>query len=30
MDLSDRAYSITGVNNGLEANMLRFGINYHF
>ena len=30
MDLSDRSYSITGVNNGLEANMLRFGINYHF
>jgi outer membrane immunogenic protein len=30
MDLSDRAYTITGVNNGLEANMLRFGINYHF
>jgi outer membrane immunogenic protein len=30
MDLSDRAYSITGVSNGLEANMLRFGINYHF
>jgi outer membrane immunogenic protein len=30
MDLSDRAYSITGASNGLEANMLRFGINYHF
>ena len=30
MDLSDRAYSITGVNNGFEANMLRFGVNYHF
>jgi outer membrane immunogenic protein len=30
MDLSDRVYSITGVNNGLEANILRFGINYHF
>ncbi len=30
MDLSDRAYSITGANNGIEANMLRFGINYHF
>jgi len=30
MDLSNRAYSITGVNNGLESNMLRFGINYHF
>jgi outer membrane immunogenic protein len=30
MDLTDRGYSITGTNNGLEASMLRFGINYHF
>jgi len=30
MDLGDRAYTITGVNNGLTSNMLRFGINYHF
>ncbi len=30
MDLVDRAYTITGVNNGLTSNMLRFGINYHF
>jgi outer membrane immunogenic protein len=30
MDLSDRAYSITGANNGFEASMLRFGVNYHF
>jgi outer membrane immunogenic protein len=30
MDLSNRAYSITGVDNGLEANILRFGVNYHF
>ncbi len=30
MDLSNRAYSITGVNNGYETNMLRFGANYHF
>jgi outer membrane immunogenic protein len=30
MDLADRGYSITGVNNGFESNMLRFGINYHF
>lgn len=30
MDLSSRSYSITGVNNGYSANMLRFGINYHF
>ena len=30
MDLGDRAYTITGVNNGLQSNLLRFGINYHF
>jgi outer membrane immunogenic protein len=30
MDLSSRAYSLTGTNNGLQSNMLRFGINYHF
>ncbi len=30
MDLGDRAYTITGVNNGLQSNMLRLGINYHF
>jgi outer membrane immunogenic protein len=30
MDLTDRDYSITGTSNGLEANMLRFGINYRF
>ena len=30
MDLNNRFYSITGVNNGLESNMLRFGVNYHF
>ena len=30
MDLSNRAYSITGTTNGLESNMLRFGFNYHF
>jgi len=30
MDLGDRAYTITGVNNGLTSNMLRLGINYHF
>jgi outer membrane immunogenic protein len=30
MDLSSRAYSITGTDNGLQSNMLRFGINYHF
>ncbi|MBV8791255.1 MAG: porin family protein [Pseudolabrys sp.] len=30
VDLSDRSYSITGVKNGVESNLLRFGINYHF
>jgi outer membrane immunogenic protein len=30
MDLSNRAYSITGTTNGLESSMLRFGVNYHF
>jgi outer membrane immunogenic protein len=30
MDLSSRAYSITGTTNGFQANMLRFGVNYHF
>jgi outer membrane immunogenic protein len=30
MDLGDRGYTITGVNNGFESNILRFGVNYHF
>jgi outer membrane immunogenic protein len=30
MDLGNRSYSITGVDNGLEASLLRFGVNYHF
>jgi outer membrane immunogenic protein len=30
MDLSNRSYSITGADNGLQTNMLRFGVNYHF
>jgi len=30
MDLADRAFSITGVNNGFQGSMLRFGVNYHF
>jgi len=29
-DLGNRAYSITGVDNGLHTNLVRFGINYHF
>lgn len=30
MDLSNRSYSLTGTDNGLQANLLRFGVNYHF
>jgi outer membrane immunogenic protein len=30
LDLADRGYTVTGVNNGLQANLLRFGVNYHF
>ena len=30
LDLSDRAFSVTATNNGLAANLLRLGINYHF
>jgi outer membrane immunogenic protein len=30
MDLGDRLYTVTGANNGLTNNLLRFGINYHF
>ncbi len=30
LDLGQRAYSITGTDNGLHANLVRFGINYHF
>ncbi|MGH7486215.1 MAG: outer membrane protein, partial [bacterium] len=30
LDLSDRTYSLTGTGNGLQANLLRFGVNYHF
>jgi outer membrane immunogenic protein len=29
-DLTDRGYSVTGVNNGLESSLLRFGVNYRF
>lgn len=30
MDLGNRSYSLTGVDNGLQSSVLRFGINYHF
>jgi outer membrane immunogenic protein len=30
MDLASRGFAITGVDNGLQANYLRLGLNYHF
>ena len=30
MDLGDRGFTITGLNNGLQANVFRIGVNYHF
>ena len=30
LDLADRSYSVTGTNNGLAANLVRLGVNYHF
>ena len=30
MDLASRSYSLTGVDNGLQASYLRLGVNYHF
>ncbi len=30
LDLADRTYASTGVNNGLAANLVRLGLNYHF
>ena len=30
MDLASRSFTITGTDNGLHANFLRFGLNYHF
>ncbi len=30
LDLSERGYSITGVENGLQSNLLRLGVNYRF
>jgi len=30
MDLASRGFTITGTNNGLQTNLLRFGVNYHF
>jgi outer membrane immunogenic protein len=30
MDLADRGFGITGMDNGYRSNMFRFGFNYHF
>lgn len=30
IDLGDRTFATTGVDNGLSASLLRFGVNYHF
>jgi outer membrane immunogenic protein len=30
MDLGSRAFTITGVDNGLHSSYLRLGVNYHF
>jgi outer membrane immunogenic protein len=30
LDLANRFYSITGTNNALSSNLLRFGVNYRF
>ena len=30
VDLANRSYSVTGTSNGIESNLLRFGVNYRF
>ena len=30
VDLSDRSYALTGTKNGVESNVVRFGVNYRF
>lgn len=30
LDLADSTFSVTGTNNGLAADLLRMGVNYHF
>jgi outer membrane immunogenic protein len=30
MDLGSRGFTITGTDNGLQSNLLRLGVNYHF
>jgi outer membrane immunogenic protein len=30
LDLAERSFALTGTNNGLSANLLRFGVDYRF
>ena len=30
LDLMDRGYSVTGLDNGLQSNLVRLGVNYRF
>ncbi|KAB2886541.1 MAG: porin family protein [Pseudorhodoplanes sp.] len=30
IDLAERGYTVTGTDNGLDSNLLRFGVNYRF
>ena len=30
LDLMDRGYSLTGLDNGLQSNLVRLGVNYRF
>jgi outer membrane immunogenic protein len=30
MELNNRLYTVTGMNNGIDSNLFRFGVNYHF
>jgi outer membrane immunogenic protein len=30
IDLAERNFSVTGANNGLNANLTRLGVNYRF
>ena len=30
LDFADRSFTVTGTTNGLAANLLRLGVNYHF
>ena len=30
IDLAERDYTVTGTDNGLNSNLLRFGVNYRF